>query len=219
MNKTFFLLLLICASSFAQKNINNYKYIIVPEKFDFFKTPDKYQTSSLTKFLFEKKGFKVLLKNESLPEDVFKNRCLALDVIVTNNSTMFVTKNTIELRNCKNDLVFKSLEGTSKQKEFKKSYHEAIRKAFVSVKSLNYNYQPIQELIENRIEPKEVVTINTTATQVNRPRRTEGSRGDNPFNSDRTPILYAKPTNKGFQLLNVKKEVADEKDEISFVKG
>ncbi|MFT4577172.1 MAG: hypothetical protein ACI9SI_002114 [Polaribacter sp.] len=38
----------------SQEKMNNYKFIIVSEKFDFFKKSDMYQTSSLTKFLLKK---------------------------------------------------------------------------------------------------------------------------------------------------------------------
>ena len=43
-------------------NLDKYKYIIVSDKFHFVKEVDGYQTSSLTKFLLEKKGFQVFLK-------------------------------------------------------------------------------------------------------------------------------------------------------------
>lgn len=201
--------LFISVATFAQKSINNYKYVIVDDQFDFVKQPDKYQTSSLTKFLFEKEGFVTFIEGETLPKKILNNRCSVLEATVKDISSMLTTRSIIELRDCNNKVVFASKEGRSKQKEFKKSYHEAIRNAFVSVKALNYNYQPLQGSRDNRIAPREeVVTTNTTPTRVNTPRRTEDSRRDNPFNNNRIPVLYAKPTNKGFQLLNVKKQVA-----------
>ena len=45
----------------AQENVNNYKYIIVPKKFDFLKEENQYRVNTFTKFLFEKQGFKMLL--------------------------------------------------------------------------------------------------------------------------------------------------------------
>ncbi len=209
----------ISIATFAQKNINNYEYIIVDNKFDFFKQPDKYQTSSLTKFLFEKEGFVTFLEGEDLPKKLLNNRCLALQATVKNASNMLTTRTIIEIRDCNNKVVFVSQEGRSKQKEFKKAYHQAIRNAFVSVKSLNYNYQPLQGSREDKVAPREVVTINNTATnrennsarrppEDRRNNREEGNRRDNPFNNNRIPILYAKPTNNGFQLLNAKRQVA-----------
>ena len=43
------------------EKLNDYKYVIIPEKFDFVNESDKYQTSSLTKFLL-KRGIKVYKK-------------------------------------------------------------------------------------------------------------------------------------------------------------
>ena len=47
-------LLIIQFNGFAQKNINNYKYIIVPKSYGFLGDEDKFQLNSLTKFLFNK---------------------------------------------------------------------------------------------------------------------------------------------------------------------
>ena len=64
MKRILLVALFISTASFAQKSINNYKYVIVPSKFDFVKGKDKYQTSSLTKFLFNKYGFTAFLDDE-----------------------------------------------------------------------------------------------------------------------------------------------------------
>ena len=55
----FILVLTVSISSWAQSNLNDYKYVLVPEKFDFLKSNDQYQLNSLTKFLLQKKGFTV----------------------------------------------------------------------------------------------------------------------------------------------------------------
>lgn len=51
----------------AQESLNGYKYVVVPEKFDFLKSEDLYQINSLTKFLLNKEGFVAFLEGE-LPE-------------------------------------------------------------------------------------------------------------------------------------------------------
>ena len=64
-------LLSVSLSAFSQtEKLNAYKYIIVADKFEFVKTVDQYQTSSLTKFLLKKNGFDVFLSNEDLPKDL-----------------------------------------------------------------------------------------------------------------------------------------------------
>ena len=122
MRKIFFVLSLLTVSVFAQKNINNYKYIVVPNKFDFVNKVDQYQTSSLTKFLFNKHGFTAFLAEDDLPSDLAENRCLALTAVVESSSSMFATKNVIILKDCANKTVYSSKEGKSKLKEYKKQY-------------------------------------------------------------------------------------------------
>jgi len=133
--------------AFSQDNLNAYKYIIVPEKYDFLKEDDKYQLNSLTKFLFEKKSFQTMLENESYPADLLANPCLAVTVGVNDNSTMFTSKLTIELKDCYNKVVFISKEGRSKEKDYKRSYQEALRNAFISIDELDYNFD--SKLVNN----------------------------------------------------------------------
>ena len=55
---------LIVTSVFSQVNLNDYKYVIVPKKYDFLKEADQYQINSLSKFLFNKYGFQTLMEGE-----------------------------------------------------------------------------------------------------------------------------------------------------------
>src|SRR5690606_635994 len=116
------------------------KYINVPVKYEFLKEADQYQLNSLTRFLFNKEGFTVLPDKENYPEDYKQNRCLALRANLVNNSGMFNTKVVLELVDCNDKVVFTSKEGTSREKDFKTGYHEALREAFESFKSINYSY-------------------------------------------------------------------------------
>ena len=131
----------------GQRSLNEYKYVIVPNKFDFLKYDDQYQLNSLTKFLFDKEGFQVLFVGDERPEELYDNTCLGLTSRVNNNSGLLSTKLVIELMNCRNEIVFTSTEGRSKEKDFKKGYHEALREAFNSITELNYNYTPVKELV------------------------------------------------------------------------
>lgn len=192
MKKLLFLFTLIVSKSvFAQKTINDYKYIVVPNQFEFVKSPDKYRTSSLTKFLFNKHGFTAFLSDEMLPEDLQENRCLALTADVKDASGMFTTKNIIELKDCGNRIIYTSTEGKSKIKDYKKAYHEAIREAFNAIKKLNYKYIPskgfkeVQSEVVETIVKKKVVKL-----------------ADNE--------LFAQPKENGFQLINTKPEIVFE---------
>ncbi|HEY9221222.1 MAG TPA: hypothetical protein VIO43_06540 [Lutibacter sp.] len=157
MNKSFsisFILIFSFSILFAQKSINSYKYILVPKQFEFQKSPDQHQLNSLTKFLFEKVGFTVLFTDDSFPEDLAANRCLALMVSVNNHSGMLSTKMNIELLDCYSNKIFSTKEGMSREKEYKKAYHEAIRSAFVDIENLKYAYDGTLAADEKNSEKK-----------------------------------------------------------------
>ncbi|TNJ43774.1 hypothetical protein KFZ70_07785 [Tamlana fucoidanivorans] len=150
MKTRFFTVVLMCFMAgvmFAQKSINNYKYVIVPNKFDFLKEKDQYQLNSLTKFLFNKYGFEAIMEGGEYPEDLNFNRCLALKTDVNKDSGMFKTKLTVILKDCNERVVYTSEIGDSREKEFKKAYNEALRHAFNSIEALNYKYEPVNDKV------------------------------------------------------------------------
>ena len=130
---------LIGYSSFAQSNLDDYKYIIVPKKFDAFKNMNEYQTSTLVKYLFTGKDFNAVY-DDMLPEDLKFNRCLGLSVDIKDDSSLFSTKTIINLKDCNDEVVFSSMQGISKEKQYKEAYNEAIREAMRSFNGINYTY-------------------------------------------------------------------------------
>jgi hypothetical protein len=133
---------LLCSLTtvFAQKDINSYKYIIVPIQYEFQKSEDQYQINSLTEFLFNKEGFTAVFSNSTFPDELALNACSALKAVLVSESGLFTTKIKINLVDCYNAVVFSTDLGTSKLKDYKKAYHEAIRNAFADIQALNYVY-------------------------------------------------------------------------------
>jgi hypothetical protein len=192
-------------STFGQdKKVSNYKYIIVPENFAFLKQKDQYQTSSLTKFLLKKNGFTVVLDSERYPQELRDNPCKALTANVVDLSSMFRTAVSIELKNCSKKVVYTTNEGTSKLKDYKKSFHESIRAAHASMGAIQYvalsNLAEIEEIQEqgkaaalaiNKAEETAIIveklSVNNAITETN--------------------TLYAQPNENGFQLINLKPAV------------
>jgi hypothetical protein len=149
MKAKLFTLILSCffiASLFSQNSINNYKYVIVPYKFDFLKTKNQYQLNDLTKFLFDKYGFEAIMEGSDYPADLMANRCLALKSDVFKDSGMFKTKLKVELKDCNDKIVYTSKIGESRVKEFKTAYNLALRDAFKSIEALNYKYEPNERI-------------------------------------------------------------------------
>ncbi|WP_242133343.1 hypothetical protein [Aestuariivivens marinum] len=150
------LICLFVNSIFSQSNLNNYKYVIVPKKFDFLKEENQYRLNGLAKFLFEKYGFESIMEGEGYPEDMFANRCLALKSDVIKDSGLFKTKLNIVLKDCNDRVVYTSQVGESREKEFAKAYNDALRKAFESFESVNYSYSPDTSVVATTtsVEPK-----------------------------------------------------------------
>ncbi|HET8735185.1 MAG TPA: hypothetical protein VFM69_01170 [Pricia sp.] len=138
-NTVLLLFLAISLSGMAQKQLNDYKYIIVPKKFEDFKRKNQYQTSTLVKYLFTEKGFDAVYGDE-LPQDLKNNGCLGLHAKLVDDSSLFTTKTRVVLENCSGQEVFATKEGKSKEKDFKESYGEALRESFTSFDTMDYSY-------------------------------------------------------------------------------
>ncbi len=129
----------------AQQSVNDYKYVIVPEGYMFLKENDGYQLNSLTKFLFKKYGFEAYMRGDELPDDLKRNGCKGVRADVKKKPGLLKTKLIVDLIDCNGKVIFSSKEGVSREKDFKKSYHEALRDAFKDVDYLNYKYNGKQE--------------------------------------------------------------------------
>lgn len=143
------LLVILGGIGIGQAQLNEYKYIIIPKKFDAFKEPNKYQTSTLVKHLFSEKGFNAVYDDE-MPPDLVTNRCLGLTVDMDDTSSMFTTKIALRLQDCNNKEVFATREGRSKEKDYRLAFNEAIRDAFHTFDTVNYTYSgPVAPVTAN----------------------------------------------------------------------
>jgi hypothetical protein len=133
--KKVFLILFLSQVAVSQAQ-ETYKYVKVPEKFEFLKEENKFQLNALTAFLFEKYGFEAIYKKQ-VPAGV--DPCEILHADVENNSGLFRTKLTVSLEDCNQRVVFTSEEGVSREKDYKTAYHEALRSAFESVGNFTSN--------------------------------------------------------------------------------
>ncbi len=186
------LLLLFSANLLvAQMSVNQYQYVIVPAQYGFQREADEHKLNNLTKLLFEKYGFKVFLDTDSLPEEITDSNCdkLYADVISTGNFTR--TKLQVILKDCKKNKVFASTVGTSKEKEFKVAYTQALRAAFQSFDSLQYVYTPQKKNSEIQ---KTDASANSTLIL------------SESFDED-AAMLYAQAIVNGFQLVDANPKV------------
>lgn len=217
MKNIILVLFLIMSNIFVfgqEKKVNNYKFIVVPEQFNFLKQKDEYKTSSLTKFLLKKNGFTVVLNSEQYPKDLRDNPCSGLKAVVLDKSSMFKVKVIIELRDCSNKILYTSDEGVSKLKEFKKGFQEAIRNAHASMNDIAYDPFLIETIGKDK---KEIVTVNPVLVEEVKEVKLEvelpvinniEAAQISPINNIAlSTTLYAQPVEKGFQLINLKPQV------------
>ena len=146
-----FVFALVGFSGISQSVLDEYKYVIVPKRFENFKNANEYQTSTLVKYLFTGKGFNATY-DDDLPMDLRMNRCLGLMVQLKDDSNMFTTKTIIVLKDCNGKEVFRTLQGVSKKKEYKEAYSEAIKEAMRSFNGINYAYN-------GRTESQDSITV------------------------------------------------------------
>lgn len=154
--KKYFVLLFVFVFIFSfGQSVNNYKYALVPVKYSFLNENNQYQLNALTKFLMEKQGFITYLDTDELPEDFINSNCNKVYVDVISSGNFMGTKLIVVLKDCKNNVLFTSTEGRSKEKEYKKAYQEALREAFKSFNTLHYVYTPTvavtSEVVVNEI--------------------------------------------------------------------
>lgn len=175
----------------AQNGVNQYQYVILPAQFKFLNHPDEYRLNTLTKLLLEKYGFKVFFDNDTLPTKLTESRCDKLYADVESSGSFIVTKMQVTLKDCKNNLVYQSATGKSKEKEYRVAYTQALREAFQSFESLQYHYSP--KTINTEI-PK-IQAADSMSVAINRSVEKEEE------------LLYAQPIANGFQLVDATPKV------------
>ena len=162
-----FLFLFTFTSLFSQEK---YEYVIVPYSFDFFEEPNKFNLNGLTKSFFEKEGFKVLYDTDIKPDFVANNPCEVLYANVIDDNKLFSKNLYVQVKDCKGNLLIESVKGSSREKDFDKSFTIALRQALTSLKGqLNFNKSKSfvknenkDTLIEKSAENKIVVENNNT---------------------------------------------------------
>jgi hypothetical protein len=129
----------------------------------------------------QKAGFISFYNNQSTPSD-FNDRCSLLYIEVKNESTFLTTKLQITFKDCNDNIVFQSVIGKSKKKEYEKAYVEALNEAFKSVYDLQYRYSAKVEVpvVDSNKESKEIKIKETNSSS----------------------LLYAQPTPYGYQLID-----------------
>ena len=149
-------IVIISVKSFSQK-LNAYKYAVVPEKFSFQTENNQYNFNELVKAAMRRYGFDPYYNTEELPADVTDANKLYVDVVESGN--IIYTKLNIVLKDYRNNIVFMTQDGKSKEKQVEVAYNEALRETVKSVELMNHHYteNTIVENNEPSIDNKVVI--------------------------------------------------------------
>ncbi|WP_222984910.1 hypothetical protein [Flagellimonas meishanensis] len=137
--------------------LNSYKYIIVPKKFEAFNSENLHMTSTMVKHYFTQYGFNAIY-DDAIQVDLVEEPCLALTAELLDFSTLFSTKTFIVLTDCNGKEIFRTIEGRSKEKEYRDAYKEALEESFISFAGMDYRYTP-KEKKETKSKNDETITI------------------------------------------------------------
>ena len=202
MKKYILLLLFIVAGNSYAQSVNDYKAVIVPVKFDFQKEENQYRLTTLSKFNLKKAGFEAYYTTETTPK-ALSERCDLLYFDLQKESGFLVTKLFITLKDCNGKIIFQSVTGKSKEKDYETAYTECLNEAFASIEALNYKYSgakaeakvDVTPVTQEVIEVKAVAVANVAAA--------------NAVSNTDTAVkyLYAQPVANGFQLIDTTPKV------------
>ena len=150
--KKFLLILLVVVSTRGQSTLNDYRYAQVESKFEFQKQPDQHKLNTHLKMFLQKYGFETYLDTDVIPADVAAFPCNKVYASVLDNSNLFSTKLRVVLKDCSNNVLFTSDEGSSREKDFEKAYLHSLRNAFESFGRMNYRYTGGSDVKKNAVK-------------------------------------------------------------------
>lgn len=182
MKKFLFLLLLVAAAASSQQ----YRYIVVPVRFEVQKEANQYSMNALAKKYFEQLGMTVYMSDEQLPS---RSECDRLLMDVVGSSNMFRTALKVVLKDCRNNVVVTSAEGTDRDKNNHMAYNKALRMALKSIdqSQLKVASTPAAEPVAMAGENSETVVLSAD------------------FNG--AEMLYAQALADGYQLVDTTPKV------------
>ena len=191
------LFILISSYSFSQV-VNNYQYVFVPDEFSVFKEKDKFHLNTNVKFLLQKYGFKSYFTSDSIPNEIRNSNCNKLYADLEKDNSIFNVKLKIVLKNCKDEIVYQTNFGSSKEKDLAIAYNQAFREAAKSFDILNYKYNGNFNVEIPAIQVKE--NDSSTKTIYNKPPLPP----DPPIKNNPYPkgFYFAQPTITGFQIID-----------------
>ncbi len=182
--------LFFCCLLSAQE-LKDYKYIEVPNQYEFQHEPNEFRLNDLAVFELEKKGYTAFKSTSVQPLDKNKGTCntLLMDI---DKSGAFSRSFVLHFKNCEGEIVYSSIKGTGREKNNRKAYFTAMREA---IRSMPEAKPSINESLETKVPDtiKAQPTIDDQQTQF----------PDEPAPADQPPLKfdYAQKNSSGYAVL------------------
>lgn len=208
LRRTLVILLVVLLGQAAEAQLDRYKYFVVPLQFDGFKNQNQFRTSTLIKHLFTQYGYPAFY-DDAIPPDLASRPCQGLRVGLVENSSLLHTKVKLTLKDCYGQVVYETLEGKSKTKEYELAYREAIEEAFIPLAALGYTYTPDGDDAGDEVAA--VLTEDPGSVPAAAETREEGIGGEAAAaaaipaavaQGEEIETWYAQPVENGYQLVD-----------------
>jgi hypothetical protein len=186
------LVLLLSIAAFSQ-SMNDYNYVIVPIKFEGLKENDMYRLNSLTKSFLLKYGFKAYLSTDEMPDELSNKRCMVLYAALTKDGGIFMTKLKLALKDCKDNVVFETDFGSSRDKDYSVAYNQALRAALKSFDTFSYSYN-------GKYNPTDSASAPPATPET--PAATATVSPAAPAENNPELFFFAQPIANGFQIVD-----------------
>ncbi|MGB5981411.1 MAG: hypothetical protein WBG46_04635 [Nonlabens sp.] len=150
MKFVFSTLFFLCSIQVFTQSLNEYKYFIVSNQYDFQNEENQYRLNDLMVFELKKRGFKAFKSNQIHPEDKNTGVCNTLNVNLE-ESGMLTRRIIFKFVNCDGETIFTTKEGIGRQKDNPKAYFSAVRDAMTSLDKFDYNYTPTAKIQQEKL--------------------------------------------------------------------
>ncbi|WP_194851742.1 hypothetical protein [Nonlabens antarcticus] len=194
MKNLFFLFLTLGCTCATAQSINDYKYVIVENQYEFQNSANEYRLNELMEFLLQKYGFETYRNNEILPTDLNRGLCNSMQLKVEKSGILWADIDA-RLEDCSGNVLFKTKAARGTEKDYQKAYFSAVRESFESFERLKYKYNGGENLEQStsiavaigKEVKSETITIKATDTALSNNKQTKTE--ELPINSDKS-IAY-----------------------------
>ncbi len=100
MKKISVLVLAICSTAVFAQKVSDYKYVVIPEKFQTFKNSSFGLEASLSKALKGKKYEVLTEAMDTWPTEARDNSCNVVNAEVINDKSLFTNKVILQFKDC-----------------------------------------------------------------------------------------------------------------------